>query len=1281
MQRLRKRLKPLLLAFVIAFVSIAVPYVDITATGMRGDTNRYIIAEAHPAFESPEETLAREYAEWELLTDTLNAPVGMQGFEGAYALGNPDEITEIVVQFITPPSVALELIQERGLQLGLIPPGLARSFASYEEQALSGHAAFNYQLSQIPVPPAGIVPVVFCETHQLFNGVHMRLPAGMVAQIAELPEVFAVTPHILPTPPRGFTDESPFVPYMPGADDVPAPPSPFFINPQLMRGTRDFLQINHIHSELGITGSGVRVAMLDTGINHTHPEFARFLDGTGRIHGWQAHVERGFPHIDSGSHGTLSAGAIIGMAPEIELWSFRKAHSGGHAGFTTVGALEQARNVNAQIIYTWGGGTNPFSAHTVAVTNAVLAGHIVVVAAHNDGPNPYTVLEPSGSPLAISIGAGSAGGQQAGPWASYRGRDTVVGFSGRGPVRQTYHIKPDIIALGVNDWSTSGTSAYNWFSGTSMAGPIATGLVALMVDAFPNAPPWEIKARMMNTGRPMADSVSLAGFAANSVFATGAGFVDPLAALTRNDGAFASVEHLVPLTNQPAAPFQLQHMASLSFGRVARASNESNPMTITVHNPGSGTWTPQISFNGNPGGVSLRVVPLGVNTFTAQMIFPGGASDGYFEGNLTFINGNRRISMPFAARVGAPVPALVSFMAGANGSVSATANGNAISSGASVPTGSEIVFTASPNPNFRVARWTINGALQAGNNSNTLTIDRLAGVVTIMVTFEPALSVTVNGSHADDSGQGYYAVNETVTIRAGEHDDYLFSHWTSTPAIDLADYSAATTTFTMPAEHVAVTAHWVQDNSPAHFMTIVSENATDATPSGYRRQGRTISLNAGTRGNYIFGGWASSPPVDFYDAGSPQTTFTMPTEPVIITAMWIPAYYVTINGGHAGINSGAGVHRAGDTVIISAGTRLHFGFAQWTVSEPGAANVVLANANAPITTFTMPANDVTITASWESTGIYGEPSRTAPWPPMATGAQPTVVGHRTFPGAGNSLWAARTATPGMPGNTNAIVISPTLTAANTPQIFVQVNAMEGNGNGIRAMIEVNISNNELTIRGANSPVGQWQSGSFGAIFDRHFNASADQSRLLINNAGTQYAVFWGPTSGIPSGWVEFDSFAQTFPVTVTGSYAPVTGAGNFDEGRIVAINAGINPTQFFAGWTSSPPVNFANPNSPITTFTMPAEPVTIEAHWGDVPNVNFGDVNGDGVINAADITLLRRYIAAIDKYAFIAATGFIRANADMFGDGIIDYANVELLRRHLAAADPSTVPLGLQQRP
>jgi len=70
-----------------------------------------------------------------------------------------------------------------------------------------------------------------------------------------------------------------------------------------------------------------------------------------------------------------------------------------------------------------------------------------------------------------------------------------------------------------------------------------------------------------------------------------------------------------------------------------------------------------------------------------------------------------------------------------------------------------------------------------------------------------------------------------------------------------------------------------------------------------------------------------------------------------------------------------------------------------------------------------------------------------------------------------------------------------------------------------------------------------------------------------------------------------------FPVTVSGSHAGVTGAGDYEPDATVTINAGTRTGYTFAGWTASPSVIFTDASDPTTTFIMPSSAVTVTANW------------------------------------------------------------------------------------
>ena len=271
------------------------------------------------------------------LTATLYGAVGKQGFFGEYAINDPHETVEVIVQFVTPPAVALRLLQEERY-FGSAP------IVDFDEQALIAHTTFLHQLRQIEVPffRRHLAPQIFSQHHQLFNGVYMRISGGLVEQIANLPEVYAVFPHVLPKVPDAV----------------------------------DHFDIDFIQNKPEIMAStyydNVRVVLLDTGIDHSHPELNRYLDETGRIPGWQYFYEPGTER----DNGTQTASEIVSISPEIELWSIQKGTNCG-PGVVSIDALETAVKLEADVIYTFGINEHP---HALAVSLAVLDGHNVVTA-------------------------------------------------------------------------------------------------------------------------------------------------------------------------------------------------------------------------------------------------------------------------------------------------------------------------------------------------------------------------------------------------------------------------------------------------------------------------------------------------------------------------------------------------------------------------------------------------------------------------------------------------------------------------------------------------------------------------------------------------------------------------------------------------------------------------------------------------------------------------------------------------------------------------------------
>ena len=210
-----------------------------------------------------------------------------------------------------------------------------------------------------------------------------------------------------------------------------------------------------------------------------------------------------------------------------------------------------------------------------------------------------------------------------------------------------------------------------------------------------------------------------------------------------------------------------------------------------------------------------------------------------------------------------------------------------------------------------------------------------------------AYLATVTGG----TGAGSFVVGATVTITASEREGQVFAGWTSSSAgVSFADATSPTTTFTMPANAVMVTATFV----PRGVTYALS--VTGGTGTGLYAEGEAVTITATPPEGQTFARWiAASEGVSFANAASATTTFVMPANAVEITATLVP-FALTVTGG-----TGAGSYLAGETVTISATVPEGQVFSRWSSSSAG---VDFANPASPTTTFIMPINAVAITAGF-----------------------------------------------------------------------------------------------------------------------------------------------------------------------------------------------------------------------------------------------------------------------------------------------------------------------------
>ncbi|HEU4422441.1 MAG TPA: S8 family serine peptidase, partial [Pilimelia sp.] len=374
----------------------------------------------------------------------------------------------------------------------------------------------------------------------------------------------------------------------------------------------------------GYTGAGVPVAVLDTGIDPSHPDLA------GRIDARQNFTDGPFgedarDRVGHGTHvastiagsGAASGGRYTGVAPGVRLLDGKVCAAAGCAESWILAGMQWAAERGAKVVNMSlsgpdGVGVDPLE-HAVDALSA-RHGTLFVVAAGNSG-DVLPVGSPASADAALAVGA-------------VTDTDALADFSARGPRMGDEAIKPEITAPGVDITAARSADgrygvpgeAYATASGTSMAAPHVAGAAAILAQAHPGWTGARLKAALMASAAPSPDI---------GVFGQGAGRLD---------------------VGRGVGQLVLPEPASLSFGRQAWPHDDDPPIhrTVTYHNHGAAPVTLALAVRA--AGPDGRPVPAG--TFTVdpmRVTVPAGGTttvtvtadtrlggpDGFLGGHLT----------------------------------------------------------------------------------------------------------------------------------------------------------------------------------------------------------------------------------------------------------------------------------------------------------------------------------------------------------------------------------------------------------------------------------------------------------------------------------------------------------------------------------------------------------------------------------------------------------------------------------------------------------------------
>ncbi|MCX6138415.1 MAG: S8 family serine peptidase [Ignavibacteriales bacterium] len=419
-------------------------YAQMTTTGLAAAVALLLLAASAPA----QQLVVKQFGAKDSLVSYSSKSIVAGSFSANRLVSSSSadlsERIKIIVKFSTPSRL------ERRKQLTLTEPSL-------QNQSLLRTVT--------AAAPGAVVTRSFSES---FSGIAVEVPREELESIRSAPGVLSIALDV-PVKASGGAPSDIFTPALP--DNV------------------------------SVTGRGVRVGIIDTGIDYNHEAL-----GGGKgvvVSGGYDFVNNDADPMDDNGHGTHVAGIIAGnssmlhsRAPGAKLYAYKVLDNAGNGLMSTVLAgLEQAIKDSMNVINMSLGSSagDPFDPLSEAVNRAVESGIVVVVAAGNSGENG-SIGSPAAAELALTIGAVDAG-------------NAIASFSSKGPTNRIYGIKPDVMAPGVAILSAKMGGGYVQMTGTSMAAPYAAGYAAALRELHPDWSAGDIRSAIVGSAQDLGQSV------------------------------------------------------------------------------------------------------------------------------------------------------------------------------------------------------------------------------------------------------------------------------------------------------------------------------------------------------------------------------------------------------------------------------------------------------------------------------------------------------------------------------------------------------------------------------------------------------------------------------------------------------------------------------------------------------------------------------------------------------------------------------------------------------
>lgn len=390
------------------------------------------------------------------------------------------------------------------------------------------------------------------------------------------------------------------------------------------------------------------------------------------------------------------------------------------------------------------------------------------------------------------------------------------------------------------------------------------------------------------------------------------------------DGSFINCSSGISNQTRGGLPFYIDDTSSTTTYTISVYLKGNNNTYASILKPSGSEVTNGIKVNDSWSNLSSdpAVFTLTGDQFDSTGWYYAGF---YATNNNTYMN----LLKVVVEKSGGTQSYTVTF-SGTNGTVTATAGGNAISSGDTVDDGTSVMFTATPNEHYHFVSWSDS----TSTNPKTVTVDGDDVTMTATFAIDTHTVALTSGGNGTVTGAGTYNYNQEITITATPSEHYHFVQWSD------GDTNASRT-FNV-TEDLDLTATFAIDT---FTVSLTAGDHGSVSGAGTYDYNQSVTITATPDSGYHFVKWSDN------DTNASRT-FNI-TENVTLTATFeedAPIQY-TITGASNGNGtvSGTATVNAGTSVTLTATPDSGYHFVKWDDENTDNPRTVIANADATYT--------------------------------------------------------------------------------------------------------------------------------------------------------------------------------------------------------------------------------------------------------------------------------------------------------------------------------------------